>query len=326
MPHLNLNFNVLIYEDYSEKNPRVRLPDLGKDINGIQVSYDKSDRIVINPSEIKNIAVTTRSVLWDSTTQLAFQRPVDGDDRLRIQWNGSGTNPAFRTLRSLSGDATTVVSISRVSPYVARIQVQSGTAWTTTSIQTGDLIRFERSTDAIVSPFSVTNVGQTWTVQAKGTDYIDYIDNGQSSLDTNITLGADFAYVLRLITTGPVKINDTIQVEGADINPSNTGKFTITDVSSDFIEIISPFGVPQTVTYSPTALFTIYEYLIGFVLARGIGGPFKVRFGNQTEWALVDRIGDTALLLTSISTYQIQATNDGTDPVEISIQYCKVIS
>lgn len=325
MPHLNLNFQALIYEDISERNPLIRLPDLSKSIQGVSVQYDKSDRILLNPSEAKDIAVTTRALAFDSTTQLSFERPIENDDRLRIKWTGTGTNPVFRTLRALGGDATTVVSIARVSPYVARIQVQSGTAWTTGPVQVGDLLRFEPNTDDLTSPFSETNVGKTYQIQSKGSNYLDFIDNGQASLDSNITLGADFASVLRVLSTGPVKIGDTLEVSGTDINPSNHGKFTLTDVSSDYVEIISPFGAEQSVLWdSSDALFTVYEYLIGWVLARGTG-PFKIRFGAQQQWAQVDRIGDTALLLCSVSTYKIEAMNDSLDPVEISIQHAKVV-
>lgn len=326
MPHLNLSFSALIYEDISEKNPSIRLPDLSKNIQGIGVQYDKSDRILLNPSETKDIVVTTRNVLWDITTELQFLRFISGDDRMRIKWTGNGTNPSFRILRSIAGDATTVVSISRISPYVARIQVQSGTAWNTSSVQVGDFIRFEANNDSLTSPFSDTNLGKQYQVQAKGANYIDFIDNGESSLDTNVTLGADYSDVLRVLSAGPVKVNDTVEISGSNINPSNTGRFTIIDVNSDYVEIINPFGVEETVTYSASSLFTVYEYLIGFVLARGIGGPFKVRFGSQSEWVLVDRIGDTALMMASVSTYKIEAKNDGLYPIEISIQHAKVVN
>lgn len=324
MPHLNLNFQALIYEDVGEKNPNIRLPDLTKSIQGIAVQYDKSDRILINPGDVTNIAVTTRNVLWDGTTVLSFVRPVANDDRMRLTW-ASGTAPAFRTARAIGGDATTVVSVLRVTPYVARVQVQSGTAWTLSGVQVNDILRFEANTDAVTSPFSLTNAGQSFQVQSKGSDYIDFIDNGMASLDTNITLGANFAKVFRVLSQGPVKLGDTLEIAGANVNPSNAGRFTVTDVSSDYVEVINPFGTPQTVTYDATlAAFTVYEYLIGFVLARGTGA-FKVRFGNQVEWARIDKIGDTALLLSSVSTFKIEASNDGPDPVEISIQHAKVI-
>ena len=325
MPNMNLNFQMLVYEDFSEKNPKIRMPDLTKDINGIAVQYDKSDRIIINPGETKDIAVTTRAVQWDNTTQLSISRPVATSDTIRLAWTGTGTAPVFRTLRSIGGDATTAVSISRVNPYVARIQVQSGTAWSLGSVQPGDLLRFEASTDAILSPFSAQNVGKSFKVQAAGSNYIDFLDNSSASLDTNITLGADFAYILRVTSTYPVKVNDTIELSGSSFNPANLGKFFITDVSSDFIEFLNPFGYPETVTYSNNSLFTIYEYLIGFVLARGTG-PFKIKFGGQDNWAKIDKAGDTALMMASVSTYQIQAMNDGLDPVEISIQHCKINS
>ena len=327
MPNLNLNFQVLIFEDSADRNPQIRLPDLSKSIQGIPVTYDKSDRILLNPGDIDNIAVTTRAILWDTTTQLSISRPVALNDNIRVTWTGTGTNPIFRTNRNMGGDATTTVSITRVSPYTARLQQVAGTAFTLGGVVIGDFVRFEPNTDLLTSPFSAANVGTTLQIQAVGSNYIDFIDNGQASLDTNIVLGASYSQVLKVISPGPVKVGDTIELTGSNINLSNQGNYTITDVSDSWVQFINPFAYPQTVLYDTNlASFTIYQYLIGFVLARGIGGPFQVKFGNQTQWVTVDMLGDTAIFLGSVSTYQIQATNPGPNPVEISIQYAKVNS
>jgi hypothetical protein len=312
----------MLYDDASTRNPKIKLLDIEKCVQGVVVDNDKSDRLVLAPGETKDIMVTTRALLWDSTTQLTFERYVATDSNVRIKWTGTGTAPAFRANRNIGGDATTVVDMTRVSPYTVRITQGAGTAWTLGSVQVGDWIKFEKSTDAFASPFSATNRGVTYQVQAKGTNYIDFVDNGSAALDTGITLGADFAFAVRVFSTGPIKIGDTIEISGSGINPSNCGRFEIVDVSPEYIEVVNPFSQAETVLYGSNSL-TVYEYLIGFVHLRA-SGAIRIKSGDQVEWARLERLGGEALFFGSLNTFRLQANNDGLEDVTISIQYARV--
>lgn len=323
MPFLNLNVGFLIYEDQTDVNPKIKLPDLSFSAHGVNVDHEKSERITIYPNEIKDIATTSRNVLWDNTTQLSFERYLAAGDNIRIKWTGTGTNPVFRTNRNIGGSATTEISITRVTPYVARLTQTSGTALTLSSVQVNDFLKFEKNTDSFTSPLHPTNVGKTFLVQSKGANYIDFIDNGEVALDTAIPLGADFSFVLRVMSQGPVKIGDTIGVSGSSINPSNIGQFTIVDVSPEYIEITNPLSSSETVLYG-TNQITVYEYLIGFVNLRA-NGRFKIRFDDQTEWVRLDRVGKDVLFMGAISAHKIQAMNDGVDTVTVSIQHAAVL-
>lgn len=323
MATLNVGYSVLIFEDCNNtKNPDVRLPDITRNIEGIQVDFDKSERCAIYTNEIKDIVTTQRTVAWDSTTQLQFVRPVVGSNTMRIFYTGTGTAPAFRTKRAIAGDVDTTVSITRVTDYVARIQNTSGTVWSLGTVQTNDLIRFEKNTQTFTSPFATINVGTQYVVQAVGADYIDFIDNGASGAESGIALGADFATALKVITQGPAKVTDIIELSGAGLNPSNYGRFEITDVSNDYIEIINPLGVEQTVLYGTNSL-VIYEYLIGFVLIRA-SGPIKIRVNAQSEWMPINRLGAEAIFFGSVLAHKIQAMNEMPNPVSISIQHAMV--
>lgn len=313
-----------MYEDAdNSRNPLIRMPDITKSVQGVPVNNDRSDRVTLYTNDIKDLATTSRALSWDATTQLSFSLPTSTESRFRIKWTGTGTNPVFRTKRAIGGSATTTVSIAQLTPYVKRITNISGTAWNTASVQVNDLIRFERNTDAFTSPFTLGNTGVTYLVQSKGSDYIDFIDNGQAIVEGSVILGTDFDLALRVMSPGPVKVSDTITISSTNIHPSNTGKFEIIDISTDYIEIINPLGVTETQLLS-TSTLTIYEYLIGFVLIRA-SGPFRIKFDNQAEWAKIDRVGPEALFMASISAHSLQAMNDGPDPVVVSIQYARVL-
>lgn len=327
MSYLNLGYSILVYDDVNDRNPKIREPDITQDLQQICVDHQKSERFTIYPNDVIDIAVTARALASNNTTELEFRRPLDGvSDNLRIIFTGTGSNPLFRTNRNLGGGATTAVAVSRVSPYVARITRTAGTAWTTGSILPGDWIKFETTTDDFTSPFATEYHGKKYLIQAKGTDHIDFVDNGELPITTSdIVLGADFAFALRAFSPGPVKIGDTIELSGAGLHPSNVGKFVINDLSTDYVQITSPYGVEETILVGTNSV-VIYDRLIGFVHARGVAsGPFKIRFGDSSEWITVDRIGPDAIFMGSVRTFRIQATNDGPDSVILSVNHATVI-
>lgn len=322
MPYLNLNYNLLIYEDMNNtKNPNIRLPDISKSIEGAVAEYDKSERTTISSNEIKDIATTQRLVSWNSTSELSVYKPYATSDIRRVEFTGTGVAPNFRTNRNIAGAADTEVSITRVTDYVARITNTAGTVWSLANVQINDFIVFEPSTDSFDSPFSDNNENRRYLVQNKGANYIDFIDNGAQSSES-ITLGADFDKALKIVSQGDVKVGDLFQVSGVGINPSNHGKFEIIQVSDNYIEFVNPLGVDEVFLYDTNSL-VIYEYLIGFIHFRATA-PIKIRFGDQTEWFQIDTIGGEALFIGSVCTHKIQAMNDRNETIGISLQHAMI--
>jgi hypothetical protein len=191
-------------------------------------------------------------------------------------------------------------------------------------VQVGDFIKFEKSTDTFTSPMSISNTGTAFKVQAKGANYIDFIDNGLAALDTSIVLGANYSFVVRVYANGPVKVGDTIEIKGSNFNLANHGKYLLVDVSPDYVEFINPYVAPETVLFVANSA-AIYEYLIGFVHLRS-SDILKIRFNAETEWTQLGRLGDKGLLIGSTCAYKIQAYNDGLSAVTVSVQYAKVES
>ncbi|MEM4379098.1 MAG: hypothetical protein QXL01_00225 [Thermoplasmatales archaeon] len=322
MSFLNLNYGLIIFEDASDRNPNIKLTDISKTIVNACVDNEESEKFHLNANETVDIVTTLRSLSWSPATELKFQRYIANEDPIRLVHTGVGPAPAFRTNRAIGGSATTAVTITRSSPYVARITQTAGTAWTLGSVQVGDIIKFEKSTDTFTSPLSEVNRGKSYVVQAKGANYIEYLDNGESSLDSGIVLGSDYEFAVRVFSPGPVKVGDTIDLSGSGLNPSNRGQFTITDLSYDYVEFTNPFSIAETILYS-TNVINIYDYLIGFIHLRA-SGQIKIRFGDQSEWMTIDRLQTEALFMGSVETYRVQAFNDGQDAVSISVQHARV--
>lgn len=321
MSFLNLNYGLIIYEDPSDRLPNVRLTDISKSFINISADHEESDKYHLGPNETVDIITTLRSLSWGALTELDVSRPISNQDNIRITHNGTGPAPVFRTNRAIGGSASTTVTISRPSPYVARLTQIAGSPWTLTSVQVGDILKIEKTTDTFTSPFSEINQGKYFVVQSKGTNYIDVLDEGLMSLDTSVVLGANFEFAIRVFSQGPVKIGDTISIEG-NMNPSNKGKYQIVDLSYDYIEIVNPFGVQETITYGTNEI-NIYDYLIGFIHLRA-SGPIKIKFGNQDEWFKIEKLQTEALFIGSVETYKVQAYNDSQDSVSVSVQHASV--
>jgi hypothetical protein len=322
---MNFKLGFLIYEgEQSTKAPAVRTPDIHIEAECIRVENDTSDRNVVNPNQIKTISSTARTLLADNTTQFAWQQHLrtSGSTRCRLLWTGTGTAPNFRTNRNIGGAADTVVTFSRLNDYVARITQTAGTAFNLAGVQIGDFIKIDVTNDYLTSPFATSNQKE-FLVQAVGANYLDFVDNGNSSEEV-VTLGADFAKVIKVLSQGDVLLGDTLSIESATgINPSNVGAFEVVNVSDNFVEFVNPLCVEQTLTNIATSI-VVYEYLIGMICIRA-SGPFSVRFGAQTEWTQVGLLGGFAMFFASVNTHKVQIKNTDSQVLKFSVQTTQIV-
>lgn len=317
---MNLNIGLLIYEDPQTTSPKVRTPDITREYQGVSVNRPKSDEHYLASGETATIAATSRSTSIDNTTQFAISRPKSVEDIIRLTWTGSGSAPIFRTKRALGIDATTVVAITRIAPNTARIASTAGTPINTAAVVVGDILKLERSTDSFTSVFNSANVGYYWQVQAKGSGYIDVLDNGAMALESGLTLGADFDKQLRVLSPGSVRIGDTVEFSGS-INTGNKGKYTISDLSSDYIEFVNPYAVDETFTVSGNV--AVYDRLIGFLFIRG-SGAFTLKINGDTDGVKYSPMQGEAMFLGSVEAHTVEASNEGADTIRLTLQHASL--
>lgn len=323
MSFLNYKLGYLIHENDAEtKNPTIKTPDITLETCGIRVDNDLSEHITVLPGRIKDVSVTSRSPLWDLTTQLQFSQHLlsSSSSKVRLKWTGTGTAPAFRTNRNIGGASDTTVSISRINDYVSRMTVTGGTTLTLGSVLPNDFLKIDYTNDTLTSPFATSNQKE-FLIQNAGSNYIDFIDNGNASEEV-VTLGVNFNKVIKVLSQGQVNVGDELSVSGA-ANPSNHGKFEIINVSDDFVEFVNPLILQETLLYNAQS-FVIYEYTIGFASLRGTG-PFSVRFGEQTEWTKVGLLGQYSLFFGALNTHKIQIKNDNSMAIKVSVQTAEVL-
>ena len=322
MTFMNLNYGLILFEDEETTNPQIRISDISKSYRGVGVRFENSKRVMLYPNSTTPISATLRSLNLDATTQFHAYRPIATLDVIRLQYTGTGSAPNFRTKRNLYIDATTTITLSRISPNAVRLTSVAGTTMNTTSVVVGDTLQFGYNTDSFISPFSSANVGQFFRVQAKGTNTIDVIDNGSAFLDVAITLGISFDTALRVFSDSGVQVDDSINLAGSTFNSGNLGQFSITSVSYDYVEFVNPFAVEETVLNTDNEI-VIYDHLIEFMHIRG-SGSFKLRINDNDAFELSTIQGECVFLGT-VKAYKIEAINDSTSSVSVLIQDVSVI-
>ena len=316
MSFLSYHYGLMSSEDQAT-SPQIRNIDISQSFQGLHSNNENTKKVVLQPAESQTIAVTLRTLSSDTSTHFAFERPIDTDATMRFGWTGAGAAPNFRTARALSLSPSTSVSISRIGPNAARLTMIGINA---SSVSNGDILKFYRNTDAFTSPFSSSNVGQSFTVQAVGSNYVDFIDNGSAALDTNILL-ADQAFAI--MSTGPVRVGDTLLLKG-NFNGANFGEFPIVDVAPGYIEYLNPYGVEETFTNTTAQTVRVYNYLINFLHISATDN-LLVGFDGQAPIKVVP-LGkyNPVVFCGTVCTYQIDVTNPGTEPVSVTFRHMNV--
>jgi hypothetical protein len=260
------------------------------------------------------------------TSQFSFLRPVATDGIVRVLWTGTGGSPGFRTARALGVDATTVLSQTRTGPKTIRLQSTSGTPLNSAAVVSGDKIFFERTTDAFTSPFSSYNSGKTYTVQSKGSGYIDYIDEGTVIEEPSVTLGSGFAQALKVFAPegAGLRIGDSIVLTSSNFNTANQGTFTVTQHTDTYVEFLNPYAAIETVTNSTNGVFA-YDELIGFVYLVS-SGNVVLFLDDQTIGSPVVRLdNNVGFFMGSISASKIIIKNETSEKVSIRCQLAALL-
>lgn len=320
MSHMNLSLGIITYEDQNVNSPTIRTLDITRSMLGIPIFGEQTNKIEnLAPGESRVVA-TTRTLTQDNTTQYAIYHPWSVDVSTVRMMAMAGTTPGFATQRPLGTNATSVVSIIRINPATCRVLSVSGAPINTASVQVGDILKFEKTTDFFVSNFGTINQS-AFRVLSKGAGYIDVADDGVMSEESSINLGSDYDFQMRCFSNGPVKVNDIIDISGVTMNPNNCGKFRVLSVSYDYVEFANPYAVD--LTFTNTSNVQIYDRLMGFVFIRAIA-PITVVINDGAPLKLERLGGQEALFIGSVQAFKIELRNDDSMAVSATVHYSSV--
>lgn len=325
MTFLNLETKVLFYSDQNIENPKVRLADIDDILQQINVVNVKSLELCVEPNENATIANTQRAIS-NTIDSAVFEvsRPVSSQEIFRYTWTLS---PAFRTVVNIGIDSTTHVALTRVGPRSMKLQSISGTAINSALVQVGDVLSFEKNTDLFTSPFSPYNTGNTYTIQSKGSGYVIFNDEGSMAEESDVELGTSFNkafFVYSQPTASSAKVGDQVLITSSNFNYFNQGTFPILRVAHDYIEVMNPYGVEETVTNTTNGMI-VFDYFIRFVHLVATN-EVSLKFDNNENGFKIDRLNsDFAQFTSSVKATKIVVSNNSLSPVAIRCQFAAIV-
>lgn len=283
-------------------------------VAGLALDIAEGFSLSLDPYEEKVIASTRKTLAIDSSTQLQITQPYNnlGQESLwRILWVG-GTNPNFRTRRSLTLSQTTVVDVVRLSDIVTRINFSEAIG---SNIKLNDILLFEKDNDiGLQSPFNAVNTGVPCRIVGVSSNFIDVEDMGVLVNDPNVLMGVDYLDILKVFSSSGAQVTDTVNITSSSVNYGNRGSFKIVFVSADYIDIEAPSLVPETVSNVSDG-FKIFVNTIYYIALKA-KGAVKLNI-DETELNL-SLLNDTAVFAGSVSCSEVvvKNTSDGMLAVE----------
>jgi hypothetical protein len=284
------------------------------EVAGLVLDIAEGFSVSLDPFEERVIASTRKTLSLDATTQLQVTQPYNnlGQESLwRIQWVG-GTNPNFRSRRSLTIASTTTVSITRLNDIVTRVQFSVSIG---SNAKLNDILLLEKNNDiGLQSPFNAVNTGVPCRIVGVGSDYLDVEDSGVLVNNPNVLLGVDFLSVLKVFSSIGTQITDTLSITSSAFNYGNRGSFKIVAVSADYVDIEAPSLVPEIVS-NITEGFRVFINTIYYIALKA-KGSFKLVL-DEKELDL-SPLGDTSIFASSVTCSEVVVKNisDGMLSVE----------
>jgi hypothetical protein len=248
MSNFNLQTFLVGYGDQkASNNPQIRNFDLSYKLLGQKCTQPQSNEYVIAPGQTLSAINGTRTTSLSNSSAFNVTVPVANVNTYRFTWNGTGTNPAFRTDRALGVDNTSIFNITINGPLVTYTNA-GGTLMSTASVQVGDIIYIGPN-----SGFQPSNQG-TFTIVSFTSNSIS-IQNINAVIETGtlINTPSDFDAFSAGGASNQVQIGDNIVIS-AGFSPATFGTYPVTNVTPTWFEVSvgNPLGIPLQTGIVPT--------------------------------------------------------------------------
>lgn len=221
MSLLNVNIGILAYRDkLANVQPLIRLADIKWSLFGLNTNNFNNTPIALAPGETMTVVSTARNLTFSGA---AIPVTVSGSQMIL-------TGSFGQTVSRSSGDATTQWVVTQNTDSVM-IQAVGGTLPDFTTVQAGDII-------TLGTTFNTYNQGD-FTIWAVGSNYVQ-IKNalGISEMQTA---------QVQIYSNGPLQMGDILDITNSGFASCNRGAFGVTRVNPNFIQILNPNAISQTV-------------------------------------------------------------------------------
>jgi hypothetical protein len=243
---LNLSFYLNAFKD----NLSTTLPTLSafkwnRQYNSLAVKDPQSSSITLQPGQETELFSGVRAISNDITTRYEITRNPDGISY--VIKHSSGTAPAFRTLRSIGGDNTTIVNVTKEGNLLTFTSA-SGTLWSLLvgGVVVGDQVKISSTT------FDAQNSGIFTVINATATSFT--VENATGVAQSSIALtGNSDSSELGIYSANGVQIGDNVSISKG-FSAITNGTYEILGVTWDSITISSSSTLPEEITTSDSRL------------------------------------------------------------------------
>jgi hypothetical protein len=255
MAILSITNRMMAFEDESaSNNPRQRPFDWSRQMEGLVVENPSCIPFTIPSLQTVSLFSGIRTTSHAADSQYALSVVNTATNRYRLKWTGVGTNPAFRTLRTvtwpsvIAPDTNTITFTVQLNQSVV-VTTNAGSIFG--SVVEGDIVYIPGvSTGDSVSVFNTLNEGYWIVLSATATSLVITRDTNEvfSALTETviITSGASF----QVFSVLGVQIDDLLQLSSTF--PTVTrNTYEIVSVTCDTIEFVSGITLPPITTIVP---------------------------------------------------------------------------
>lgn len=250
---LNLYTKLLAFSDTTiNSNPRLRAVDWERESSGIAVQEPDSKGHEIAVGGSKLIFDGTRTTLTDGTTNFSIALLTGSSSTYRITYT-SGTNPVFRTDRSLTLNSC-VVTFLVLANNIVNLSVPALSPSDFTNVVVGDTLFIPHTTTGdSANVINVLNAGY-WQVLAK-TDAQNlvvsrFVEDVFEAVSETVTLTSNAQ--LRAFSSSGVQVDDSMVIS-AGFSTAAQKSYTVTAVTSTFVEFVSSLPLPNQTGIVPGA-------------------------------------------------------------------------
>lgn len=270
---LNLAINLSIYSDsVKSTNPLLRDVYLVRELEDSGLYDTLHESIEIDPAETFTVFDGTRNLNLDALTQATLSL-VSGDKyKLALAANG-GTFSGFRTKRAITLDNTSVIEFTKITGQLVEIDITAGTAWSLTSVQIGDQIKFEDAANV-----NVDNKG-LFVVKAKSGTVLT-IEN-PSGVGETITLNSGSN--VSIFSAAGTQPGDNLTLT-SPFSESNRGEYTVLDVTADYVTFSANIIVPEgPITGIQSGGLVVYNRAYKFLYIEIESGEAAILLNDSSD-------------------------------------------
>lgn len=238
---LEVHSTILVYGDQeANSNPQRRYVDWARHISGFAVENPLVREFVAAPGELLNIFSGTRATSIDGTTQFDLSLNPLYPGVYRLTYNGTGTAPSFRTLRSNTVNGN---QIQFTVNNNATLKMQSLNPVSFTAL-VGDILFIPGvSTGDSAGPFNPNNEG-FWTVIAVSGATLTLVRPvGTSFVGVNETVTPTTTTAWYIFSASGVQVDDSLEISGG-FSLVTQKTYSVQTVTHQWVEFTSTEALP----------------------------------------------------------------------------------